>query len=238
MEPIRENLQAHNIILTVSMLACLTLFLTFQIVREYERVVIFRLGRLLPGRARGPGLFFYLPCLDKCHKLDLRLKTFEVPFHQIVTKDLVTLEVDAVCYYRLENAPVFLTSVSTTSNALQLLVQTTMKRLLAHKWGIIKSKDVKLPDDVKQSMAIEAEAQRQAKVKVIAAENEKVVSESLKLAAETLSGSPAAIQLRYLQTLQCMTSERPATFFLPLPFDLMNLNSITIYYGLIKKIQC
>ncbi|XP_053324690.1 podocin [Spea bombifrons] len=233
----------------------LSIWLCVKIVREYERVVIFRLGRLLPGRARGPGLFFYLPCLDKCHKLDFRLKTFEVPFHQIVTKDLVTLEVDAVCYYRLENASLFLTSVSSVSSALQLLIQTTMKRLLAHKafldvllerksigeevkvaldavtchWGIkierTEIKNVKVPDEVKQSMAIEEEAKVHAKVKVIAAENEKSVSEALRLAAESLSGSPTAIQLRYLHALQCMTSERPATFFLPLPFDLMNGNS-------------
>ncbi|KAM8930409.1 podocin [Pelodytes ibericus] len=234
----------------------LSIWLCVKIVREYERAVIFRLGRLLPGRARGPGLYFYLPCLDKCHKLDLRIKTFEVPFHQIVTKDLVTLEIDAVCYYRLENASLFLTSVTSMSSALQLLIQTTTKRLLAHKvfldillerksigeevkvaldavtchWGIkverAEIKDVKLPDEVKQSMALEAEAQRHAKVKVIAAENEKTVSAALKLAAETLSGSPTAVQLRYLHTLQCMTSEKPATFFLPLPFDLMNLTSM------------
>ncbi|MEE6495798.1 hypothetical protein FKM82_002148 [Ascaphus truei] len=233
----------------------LSIWFCVKIVREYERAVIFRLGRLLPGRARGPGLFFYLPCLDKCHKVDFRLKTFEVPFHQIVTKDLVTLEIDAVCYYRLENASLFVTTVSSISSALQLLVQTTMKRLLAHRtfsdlllerksiggevkvaldavtchWGIkverTEIKDVKLPDEVKQSMAVEAEAQRHAKVRVIAAEGERTVSESLKLAAETLSGSPTAIQLRYLHALQSLTADRPATFILPLPFDLMNLNA-------------
>ncbi|CAH2311416.1 podocin [Pelobates cultripes] len=252
-----ENLLIFCCLLVILFTLPLSIWLCVKIVREYERAVIFRLGRLLPGRAKGPGLFFYLPCLDKCHKLDLRLKTFEVPFHQIVTKDLITLEIDAVCYYRLENPSLFMTNVSTISTALQLLVQTTMKRLLAHKafldillerktigeevkvaldavtcnWGIkmerAEIKDVKLPEEVKQSLAVEAEAQRQAKVKVIAAENEKAVSESLKLAAETLAGSPTAIQLRYLHTLQCMTSERPPTFFLPLPFDLMNLNPMS-----------
>ncbi|KAM4721420.1 podocin [Rhinophrynus dorsalis] len=234
----------------------ISIWFCVKILREYERAVIFRLGRLLPGRARGPGLFFYLPCLDKCHKVDFRLKTFEVPFHQIVTKDLVTMDIDVICYYRLENASLFLTSVSNISSALQLLVQTTTKRLLAHRpfldillerksigeevkvaldavtchWGIkmerSEIKDVKLPDEVKQSMAVEAEAQRLAKVKVIAAEGEKTVSEYLKVAAEALSDSPMAIQLRYLHTLQCMLSERPSTFVLPLPFDLMNLNAV------------
>ncbi|KAG8436788.1 hypothetical protein GDO86_007752 [Hymenochirus boettgeri] len=233
----------------------LSIWFCVKVVREYERAVIFRLGRMLSGRARGPGLFFYLPCLDKCHKVDFRLKTLEVPFHQIVTKDLVTLEIDIVCYYRLENACLFLTSVSSISTAFQLLVQTTTKRILAHRdfldillerksigeelkvsldaatchWGVkverTEIKDVKLPEEVKQSMAVEAEAQRHAKVKVIAAEGEKAVSEYIKLAAETLSGSPTAIQLRYLHTLQCMTSERPAAFVLPLLFDAMNLNA-------------
>ncbi|KAM9325365.1 podocin [Gastrophryne carolinensis] len=233
----------------------LSIWFCVKIVREYERAVIFRLGRLLPGRARGPGLFFYLPCLDKCHKMDFRIKTFEVPFHQIVTKDLVTLEVDAVCYYRLENASLFVTTVSNISHTLQLLIQSTVKRILAHRtfsdilmerksigedvkvaldavtsqWGIkverAEIKDVKLPEEVKQTMAVEADAQRHTKVKILAAECEKTVSESLKAAAESLSGSPTAVQLRYLHTLQCMTSEKPATFLVPFPFDLMNLNA-------------
>ncbi|CAH2311415.1 podocin [Pelobates cultripes] len=207
-----ENLLIFCCLLVILFTLPLSIWLCVKIVREYERAVIFRLGRLLPGRAKGPGLFFYLPCLDKCHKLDLRLKTFEVPFHQIVTKDLITLEIDAVCYYRLENPSLFMTNVSTISTALQLLVQTTMKRLLAHKAFL---------DILLERKTIGEE------VKVIAAENEKAVSESLKLAAETLAGSPTAIQLRYLHTLQCMTSERPPTFFLPLPFDLMNLNPMS-----------
>ncbi|OCT82822.1 hypothetical protein XELAEV_18025356mg [Xenopus laevis] len=252
-----EGLLIFCCILLVILTLPLSVWFCVKVVREYERAVIFRLGRMLSGRARGPGLFFYLPCLDKCHKVDFRLKTFEVPFHQVVTKDLVTLEIDVICYYRLENACLFLTSVSNISGAFQLLVQTTTKRLLAHRafldillerksigeevkvaldaatchWGIkverTEIKDVKLPEEVKQSMAVEAEAQRHAKVKVIAAEGEKTMSEYIKLAAEKLSGTPTAIQLRYLHTLQCMTSEKPATFVLPLPFDLMNLNSMT-----------
>ncbi|XP_075689267.1 podocin [Rhinoderma darwinii] len=257
------GLRVCEVLLTLSCMLLVILTFPFsiwfciEILREYERAVIFRLGRLLPGRARGPGIFFYLPFLDKCIKLDFRIKTFEVPFHQIVTKDLVTLEVDAICYYRLENAALFLTSVSNVSNALQLLIQSTTKRLLAHRsfldillerksigeevkvaldavtchWGIkverTEIKDINLPEEVKQSMAAEAEAQRHAKVKILAAECEKTVSESLKLAAESLSGSPTAVQLRYLHTLQCMTSEKPATFLVPFPFDLMKLDILS-----------
>uniref|UniRef100_A0A8C8AKL2 Podocin n=1 Tax=Otus sunia TaxID=257818 RepID=A0A8C8AKL2_9STRI len=111
----------------------LSFYFPLQVVREYERAIVFRLGHLLPGRARGPGLFFFLPCLDTYHKVDLRLKTLEIPFHQVVTKDMVTLEIDAVCYYRLENASLLLTTLTSISSAIQLLVQTTTKRLLAHR---------------------------------------------------------------------------------------------------------
>ncbi|GAB0192752.1 podocin [Grus japonensis] len=111
----------------------ISVWFCMKVVREYERAIVFRLGRLLPGRARGPGLFFFLPCLDTYHKVDLRLKTLEIPFHQVVTKDMVTLEIDAVCYYRLENASLLLTTLTSISSAIQLLVQTTTKRLLAHR---------------------------------------------------------------------------------------------------------
>ncbi|EMP34492.1 Podocin [Chelonia mydas] len=283
----------------LTILSLLFIILTFpisvwfcmKIVREYERAIVFRLGRLLPGRPRGPGLlmadnagialclagdwlltalaapcaaaatgdesglFFFLPCLDTYHKVDRRLKTLEIPFHEVVTKDMVTVEIDAVCYYRMENASLLLTSVANLSSAVQLLVQTTMKRLLAHRsfseillerksigqemkvaldavtcrWGIkverTEINHVRLPAELQQSLAMEAEAQRQAKVRVIAAEGEKAASESLKMAAEILASSPAAVQLRYLHTLQCLSAEKPSTIVLPLPFDLMNLVS-------------
>ncbi|XP_067388599.1 podocin isoform X2 [Emydura macquarii macquarii] len=187
----------------LTILSLLFIILTFpisvwfcmKIVREYERAVVFRLGHLLPGRPRGPGLFFFLPCLDAYHKVDLRLKTLEVPFHEVVTKDMVTMEIDAICYYRMENASLLLTTMANLSSAVQLLVQTTMKRLLAHRsfseillerksigqemkvaldavtcrWGLkverTEINHVRLPAEVQQSLAVEAEAQRQAKVR-------------------------------------------------------------------------
>ncbi|XP_076194295.1 podocin isoform X1 [Aptenodytes patagonicus] len=254
----------------------ISVWFCMKVVREYERAIVFRLGRLLPGKARGPGLFFFLPCLDTYHKIDLRLKTLEIPFHQVVTKDMVTLEIDAVCYYRLENASLLLTTLTSISSAIQLLVQTTTKRLLAHRafselllerksisqeikvlpqggdtrargelrlhkaaqvaldavtgcWGIkverTEINNVQLPAEVRQSLAVEAEAQRQAKVRVIAAEGEKAASESLRMAAEILSSAPAAAQLRYLHALHSLTAEKPAAFILPLPLDAMNLVS-------------
>ncbi|XP_044883516.1 podocin isoform X2 [Mauremys mutica] len=202
----------------LTILSLLFIILTFpvsvwfcmKIVREYERAIVFRLGRLLPGRPRGPGLFFFLPCLDTYHKVDRRLKTLEIPFHEVVTKDMVTMEIDAVCYYRMENASLLLTSVANLSSAVQLLVQTTMKRLLAHR---------SFSEILLERKSIGQE------MKVIAAEGEKAASESLKMAADILASSPAAVQLRYLHMLQCLSAEKPSTIVLPLPFDLMNLAS-------------
>ncbi|XP_049664057.1 podocin isoform X2 [Accipiter gentilis] len=165
----------------------ISVWFCMKVVREYERAIVFRLGHLLPGRARGPGLFFFLPCLDTYHKIDLRLKTLEIPFHQ------VALDAVTGC------------------------------------WGIkverTEINNVQLPAEVRQSLAVEAEAQRQAKVRVIAAEGEKAASESLRMAAEILSSTPAAAQLRYLHALHSLTAEKPAAFILPLPLDAMNLVS-------------
>ncbi|XP_018882801.2 podocin isoform X3 [Gorilla gorilla gorilla] len=207
---------------------------------------------LLESERPEEGLFFFLPCLDTYHKVDLRLQTLEIPFHEIVTKDMFIMEIDAICYYRMENASLLLSSLAHVSKAVQFLVQTTMKRLLAHRslteillerksiaqdakvaldsvtciWGIkverIEIKDVRLPAGLQHSLAVEAEAQRQAKVRMIAAEGEKAASESLRMAAEILSGTPAAVQLRYLHTLQSLSTEKPSTVVLPLPFDLLN----------------
>ncbi|CAJ0922169.1 unnamed protein product [Ranitomeya imitator] len=135
-----EVLLTFCCVLLVTLTLPLSIWFCFKVLREYERAVIFRLGRLLQGRAKGPGNIVFLqqdlllsPYVGQITKLDFRIKTFEVPFHQILTKDLVTLEVDAICYYRLENAALFLTSVSNISSALRLLIQSTTKRLLAHR---------------------------------------------------------------------------------------------------------
>ncbi|XP_066222131.1 podocin [Saccopteryx leptura] len=232
-----------------------SIWFCIKVVQEYERVIIFRLGHLLPGRAKGPGLCFFLPCLDIYHKVDLRLQTLEIPFHEVVTKDMLVMEIDAICYYRIENASLLLSSLAHVSKAVQSLVQTTMKRLLAHRslteillerksiaqdvkvaldsvtciWGIkverTEIKDVRLPAGLQHSLAVEAEAQRQARVRMIAAEGEKAASESLRVAAEILSGTPAAVQLRYLHTLQSLSTEKPSTVVLPLPFDMLSVLS-------------
>ncbi|KAG2463736.1 PODO protein, partial [Polypterus senegalus] len=168
---------------------------------------------------------------------------------KVVTKDMVTMQLNAVCYYRLENASLSFTAVSDAPSALQTLVQTTMKSILAHhcfadvllnrksitdemkialdavtcQWGIkverADVKDLQLPDELRHTLAMEAEAQRLAKTRVIAAEGEKAASEALRVAADILSGSPTAVQLRYLHTLHNLSNEK-ASVILPLPFDL------------------
>ncbi|XP_054976320.1 podocin isoform X2 [Sorex araneus] len=159
----------------------LSIWFCIKVVQEYERVIIFRLGHLLPGRAKGPGLFFFLPCLDTYHTVDLRLQTLEIPFHEVALDSVACM------------------------------------------WGIkverTEIKDVRLPAGVQHSLAVEAEAQRQAKVRVIAAEGEKAASESLRSAAEILAGAPAAAQLRCLHALQSLTADKPPTVVLPLPLD-------------------
>ncbi|XP_062973159.1 podocin [Elgaria multicarinata webbii] len=233
----------------------ISIWFCMKIVQEYERAILFRFGRILHGRPRGPGLFFLLPCLDTYHKIDLRLKTLEIPFYEVITKDMASLEIDTVCYYRMENATLLVTTLANLSNAVQLLVQTITKRLLAHRsltdilmerkcisqeikvavdaitcqWGIkverTEIKDIRLPVGLQDLLDAEAEAQRHAKVRVIAAEGEKAASESLKMAAEILSHTPSAIPLRYLHTLQNLFAEKPSTCILPLPFDFLNLSS-------------
>ncbi|XP_063096116.1 podocin isoform X2 [Cavia porcellus] len=188
----------------------LSIWFCIKVVQEYERVIIFRLGHLLPGRPKGPGLFFFLPWLDTYHKVDLRLQTLEIPFHEVVTKDMLIMEIDAVCYYRMENASLLLSSLAHVSKAVQFLVQTTMKRLLAHR---------SLTEILLERKTIAQD------VKMIAAEGEKAASESLRMAAEILSGTPAAVQLRYLHALQSLSTEKPSTVVLPLPFDLLNFLS-------------
>nr|XP_003225506.1 PREDICTED: podocin [Anolis carolinensis] len=233
----------------------ISIWFCMKIVWEYERAILFRFGRILQGRPKGPGLFFLLPCLDTYYKIDLRLKTLEIPFYEVITKDMVSLEIDTICYYRTENATLFVTTLANLSNAVRLLVQTIAKRFLAHRsltdilmerkcisqeikvavdaitcqWGIkverTEIKDIQLPAELRESLTAQAEAQRQATVRVIAAEGEKVASESLKMAAEILSQTPSAIPLRYLHLLQNMTAEKPSTFILPLPLDVLNLAS-------------
>ncbi|XP_029284722.1 LOW QUALITY PROTEIN: podocin [Cottoperca gobio] len=205
----RKNLGVFEWLLMVFVLALVLLVLPFSIwfcvkvVREHERAVIFRLGHLLRGRPRGPGLLFYLPLLDVCHKVDIRLKMLKVPSHTVVTKDLVMPELSAVCYYQIENVALCSTALSSLTTVLQTLVQAvvrdvlsqhTFSHILLHRrrigqqiqtavdcvacrWGIrVERADIEelsVPVELQQSLAAEAEAKRQHQVRVKAADGER-----------------------------------------------------------------
>ncbi|KAL7054450.1 hypothetical protein AAHC03_026031 [Spirometra sp. Aus1] len=228
-----------------------SLIFCVKVIAEYERAVIFRLGRILPNGARGPGLFFVLPCLDIIRKVDLRTVTFDVPPQEVLTKDSVTVAVDAVVYYRIYNPVVAVTNVEDADRSTRLLAATTLRNVLGTRslseilaeresisgsmqsmlddatdpWGVkverVEVKDVRLPLQLQRAMAAEAEATREARAKVIAAEGEHKSSTALKEAANVLMESPFALHLRYLQTLNAISAEKNSTIIFPLPLGLL-----------------
>lgn len=228
-----------------------SLMLCFKVVQEYERAVIFRLGRLLSGGAKGPGIFFVLPCIESYTKVDLRTLSFDVPPQEVLSRDSVTVSVDAVVYYRVSNPTISVANVENAHHSTRLLAQTTLRNMLGTKnlseiladreavsqgmqsaldeatenWGIhverVAIKDVRLPVQLQRAMAAEAEASREAKAKVIAAEGEHQASRALKEAANIINESPSALQLRYLQTLSTISAEKNSTIVFPLPIDML-----------------
>ncbi|XP_074604686.1 stomatin-4-like isoform X2 [Brevipalpus obovatus] len=227
-----------------------SLFFCIKVVQEYERAVIFRLGRLVTGGARGPGIFFIIPCIDTYSKVDLRTVSFDVPPQEILSKDSVTVAVDAVVYFRISNAIASVSNVEDYARSTRLLAATTLRNVLGTKnlseilseresishmiqssldeatdsWGVkverVEIKDVRLPVQLQRAMAAEAEAAREARAKVIAAEGEQRASRALKEAAEVIADSPAALQLRYLQTLNSIAAEKNSTIVFPVPMEL------------------
>merc|ERR1712012_660576 len=230
----------------VSMLFCI------RIVQEFERAVIFRLGRVRKNGTVGPGLFFIVPCMDQIRVIDLRTVSFDVPPQEILTKDSVTVAVDAVVYYKINSPMAAVCNVEDYSKSTKLLASTTLRTILGTKslseilsdreiisetmmlqidratdpWGVkverVEVKDVRLPTSLQRAMAAEAEAAREARAKVIAAEGEMKASKALKEASEVISESPAALQLRYLQTLTHISAEKNSTIIFPLPIDMIN----------------
>ncbi|ESO96031.1 hypothetical protein LOTGIDRAFT_231818 [Lottia gigantea] len=283
------------VIVTIPFSLCICI----KVVQEYERAVIFRLGRLVSGGAKGPGIFFVLPCIEQYTKCDLRTISFDIPpqesliwafyimwaystiivaifdtlhlaiFYKywclkaflkyalkievkVLTRDSVTVSVDAVVYYKISNPTVSVANVENAAHSTQLLAQTTLRNVLGTKnlteilserdaisqdmqntldeatdrWGIkverVEIKDVRLPVQLQRAMAAEAEAAREARAKVIAAEGEQKASKALKEAADIMADSPAALQLRYLQTLNSISAEKNSTIIFPLPMDLLS----------------
>ncbi|XP_040074630.1 stomatin-like [Ixodes scapularis] len=233
------------ITLPFSLLFCIV------IANEYQRVVIFRLGRLVSGGARGPGLFFIIPCVDRYCEIDLRTISIDVPAQEILSRDSVTVTVDAVIYYRIVNPIASVMNVEDYFVATNLLAAAMLRNVLGTKnlsdilsdresisqmmqsaldvatdpWGVkverVEIKDVRLPHQMQRAMAAEAEAVREGRAKVVAAEGEERAALALKEAAEIIAQAPAALQLRYLQTLANIATNHNSTTVFPLPLEMM-----------------
>ncbi|XP_071064239.1 stomatin-like protein 3 [Dasypus novemcinctus] len=229
----------------------LSIWMCLKVIKEYERAVVFRLGRIQADKARGPGLILILPCIDVFVKVDLRTITCNIPPQEILTRDSVTTQVDGVVYYRIYSAVSAVANVHDVHQATFLLAQTTLRNVLgtqtlsqilagreeiAHSiqtllddatelWGIrvarVEIKDVRIPVQLQRSMAAEAEATREARAKVLAAEGEMNASKALKSASMVLTESPVALQLRYLQTLTTVATEKNSTIVFPLPMNIL-----------------
>jgi regulator of protease activity HflC (stomatin/prohibitin superfamily) len=220
-----------------------------KIVQEYERGVIFRLGRLMG--ARGPGLFFIIPGAESMRKVDLRIVTLEVPAQEAITRDNVTVKVNAVVYFRVVNAEDAVVKVLDYIRATSLIAQTTLRSILGQSdldhllaerdkinqelqrvideqtdaWGVkvtsVEVRDVELPQSMQRAMARQAEAEREKRAKIIHAEGEFSASQQLAAAAQVIGSQPATLQLRYLQTLTEIAAEKNSTIIFPLPLDLL-----------------
>lgn len=219
-----------------------------RVMREYERAVVFRLGRLIG--AKGPGLIILIPFIDRMVRVDLRTITLDVPSQDIITKDNVSLKVNAVVYFRVMDPTKAVVQVADYLFATSQLAQTTLRsvlgqseldELLSHRekinqdlqhvldlatepWGIKVSmvvvKNVDLPEEMRRAMAKQAEAERERRAKVIGAEGEYQAAQRLVEAAAIIQNVPAAIQLRYLQTLREVAAENNSTTLFPIPIDL------------------
>ena len=235
------------IVVIIALLALLST--AVKITREYERGVVFRLGRLL--RAKGPGVIFLIPIVDRMVRIDLRVVTLDVPRQEMMTRDNVPVTVDAVVYFRVVDPENAIVKVENFGKATFLLAQTTLRSILGQHeldellsqrdrinqqlqhvidegtepWGIkvalVEVRDVVLPETMKRVMARQAEMERERRAKIINAEGEYQAAEKLVLAAEKISTQPMALQLRFLQALTEVASEHNSTIVFPLPIDLL-----------------
>jgi regulator of protease activity HflC (stomatin/prohibitin superfamily) len=227
----------------------LILISAVKIVQEYERGVIFRLGRL--QGAKGPGLFFIIPIIDRMVKVDMRVITLDIPAQEAITRDNVTVRVNAVAYFRVIDPCDAIVQVEDYQRATWQISQTSLRsvlgqsdldELLIHRdeineklqhiideatepWGvkvsIVEVKDVELPDTMKRAMARQAEAEREKRAKIIHAEGEYSAAQQLQDAARVIAQAPSAIQLRYLQTLTEIAVEKNSTIIFPVPIEFL-----------------
>jgi regulator of protease activity HflC (stomatin/prohibitin superfamily) len=238
------------VLAAVLILFVLLVAASVKVLREYERGVIFRLGRLL-GEPKGPGLFFLIPVIDRMVRVDLRTVTLSVPPQEVITKDNVPVRVTAVAYFRVLAPREAIVQVENYLVATSQIAQTTLRSVLGQHlldellserdkineilqeiidqqtapWGVkvsvVEVKDVELPTSMQRAMARQAEAERERRAKIIGAEAEYQASEKLSQAAEIIAAHPIALQLRYLQTLQEISSTNNSTTILPVPIDLL-----------------
>lgn len=237
-----------TIVLIVGLI--IVLFSMMRIVWQYESGVVFRLGRL--ESTRGPGMRFLIPFIDTMRKIDTRVVTLDVPSQEAITKDNVTMKVNAVVYFRVMQPENAIIEVADFKMATFQIAQTTLRSVLGKStldellsereklnkilreiideatepWGIkvsiVEMKDVELPQSMQRAMAAQAEAEREKRAKIIHAEGELQASEKLAQAARVLSAAPAGVQLRYLQTLKEISTEKTNTIVFPLPLDLIS----------------
>ncbi|WP_456328361.1 slipin family protein [Archaeoglobus sp.] len=233
----------------LGLIALLFLLSGIRIVKEYERGVIFRLGRLVG--ARGPGLFYVIPIIENMVVVDLRTVTYDVPTQEVVTKDNVTVRVNAVVYYRVIDPEKAVTEVADYRYATAQIAQTTLRSVIGqteldellserekinvrlqqiideatNPWGIkvtaVEIKDVELPEEMRRIMAMQAEAERERRAKIIRADGELQASKKLLEAAKVLEQSRVAMMIRYLQTLNEIAVENNSTIVFPLPIELL-----------------
>ena len=238
-------------ITTIAIIALVIVFLSvaLRILNEYERGVIFRLGRVI--NAKGPGLIILLPVIDKMVKVSLRLVALDVDPQDVITRDNVSVKVNAVIYFRVVDATKAIIEVENYSYAMSQLAQTTIRsvcgqaeldELLAERdkinselqeildmhtdpWGIkvatVELKHIDLPQEMQRAMAKQAEAERERRAKIINAEGEFQAAAKLAEASEIIDKNPVALQLRYLQTVNEMSTENNSTIFFPIPIDLL-----------------
>jgi regulator of protease activity HflC (stomatin/prohibitin superfamily) len=222
---------------------------SIRILREYERAVVFRLGRLLA--VKGPGLILLIPAVDRMVRVDLRTVTLDIPPQNLITRDNVPAKVNAVCYFRVVDAARAIVDVERFLVATSQIAQTTLRSVLGKAdldmllgereqlnealqhivdehtdpWGIkvttVEIKDVEIPTAMQRAMALGAEAERERRAKIIHAEGEFQASQRLRDAADVISGNPASLQLRYLQTLTEIGASQNSTVVFPLPLDVI-----------------
>src|SRR5213082_837069 len=237
------------VISVIVLILLMVLFSAIRIVQQYERGVIFVLGRLIG--AKGPGLFLVPPFISRMSKVDLRIVTLTVPPQEVITRDNVTIKVTAVVYFKVIDPIAAVVNVVNFNQATTQIGQTTLRNILGQSeldellaerkkinrdlqviideqtetWGVkvtaVEIKDVELPLSMQRAMAKQAEAEREKRAKVIHAQGELLASTQLAQAAEVIGSQPAALQLRYLQTLTEIAVEKNSTIIFPLPLDLI-----------------